>query len=132
VAPEVSVQIHVSTHSPLVLASLEPELDVGVDAIHHLTLEGDEVELNELEIVKHGTVDAWLESEIFGLSSARSLAAERIIERAKALQLSRKPGQRDILETHRQLLRALPDDDPFWVRWLYFAEQAGVVEGPPR
>jgi hypothetical protein len=129
VAPGVEVQLHISTHSPLVLTSVEPEIDEDRDAIHHLALEGANVSLSEFDVVKHGTVDAWLESDIFGLSSARSIVAEKLIEQAKALQLARRPSQRDVRATHRQLLRALPDDDPFWVRWLYFAEQRGV-EGP--
>lgn len=129
VAPSVDVQFHVSTHSPLVLTSVEPLIDGNRDSFHHLALEASDVSISQFEAMKHGTVDAWLESDIFGLSSARSIVSERAIERAKALQLERRPANRDVIETHKRLLAALPDDDPFWVRWLYFAEQRGV-EGP--
>jgi hypothetical protein len=132
VAPDVRVQVHISTHSPLVLTSLEPEFKPATDAIHHLSLEDDEVELEEMDVFKHGTVDSWLESEIFGLSSARSLEAERAIEEAKALQLQKRPSRKVAQEVHSRLLRLLPDDDSFWVRWLHFAEECGAVEGPQR
>jgi hypothetical protein len=132
VAPDVKVQVHVSTHSPIVLTSLEPEFRTSTDAIHHLCLEDDEVELEEMHVFKHGTVDAWLESDIFGLSSARSIEAEKAIEEAKAVQLERRPSKGSVVDVHRKLLKLLPDDDTFWVRWLYFAETSGAVEGPTR
>lgn len=124
---DLSVQLHVSTHSPLVLASLEPDFRLSRDAIHHLTLDDDIVELEEIDTFKFGTVNSWLESDIFGLSSARSIEAEKAIESAKELQLQSRPSRKSIQEIHERLLKVLPDDDLFWVRWLHFAETHGVI-----
>jgi hypothetical protein len=130
VASEADVQIHVATHSPLVLASLEPSFDSDIDAIHHLSMEEDDVTLEMVEAYKQGTVNSWLESDIFGLSAARSFEAETAINEAKELQLKKRPAKSRIREVHGRLLRYLPDDDTFWVRWIHFAEQNGIVERP--
>jgi hypothetical protein len=118
-----SVQLHVSTHSPLVLASVEPLFDIERDQIHNLVLEKDGVKLERLKNWKHGSINYWLESESFGLKEARSKPAEQILERATMLQLEKKPSPADVEHVHRSLVRLLPDDDPFWVRWSYFYEK---------
>ena len=126
-APDLKVQFHISTHSPLALASMESEFSLERDAIHHMTLIDDDVDIEILEQYKHGTVNAWLESDIFGLGSARSVEAEEAINNAKSLQITRSPSKSAVLDAHRALVRALPDDDAFWVRWLSFAETHGAV-----
>jgi hypothetical protein len=121
---QLTFQVHISTHSPLVLASAEPVFNGEVDGIHHLTLVDDQVELLETEFFKHGTVDSWLESEVFGLTSARSIEAEQAIERAKRVQLDPAASGDKVNGIHRTLVKLLPDDDPFWVRWNYFVERS--------
>jgi hypothetical protein len=128
-AEGISFQIHISTHSPLILASAEPSFRPEEDGIHHLFLDGNLVDLLETEFSKHGTVDSWLESEIFGLSSARSVEAEQAIERAKRLQLAPEVSVERVNQLHRDLTRLLPDDDTFWVRWNYFVEKARRADG---
>jgi hypothetical protein len=120
---DVSVQLHVATHSPLVLASIEPDFSVDVDQIHHLRFEGRAVELDEVTFAKQGTADAWLESAIFGLRSTRSPEAEKAIEHAKLMQREGAPSAGEIRRLNRVLRRVLPDDDPFWVRWNFFYER---------
>jgi len=116
-------QIHIASHSPLVLASAEPIFDRKLDRIHRLSLVDRSVSISSVDFVKHGTVDAWLESDIFGLSDARAKPAEVVIEDAKKLQLSKSPSRVEIEAVHRRLSQLLPDDDPFWVRWNYFYEK---------
>jgi hypothetical protein len=115
-----AVQLHISTHSPLVLASLEPLFETQSDQIHHLSLEKNEVRLERLLNWKHGSVNFWLESEVFGLKEARSKPAEQVIEQATNVQLKKRPGIDEVESVNRRLLKLLPDDDPFWVRWRYF------------
>jgi hypothetical protein len=87
----VKTQLHIATHSPLVLASAETVFDEKLDDLHHLKLVDGNVVLEELPFVRRGSADLWLVSEVFGLGQARSLPAERAIEDAKTLQLAADP-----------------------------------------
>jgi hypothetical protein len=118
-----AAQLHISTHSPLVLASVEPLFDQRRDKIHNLVFDGTRVKLDSLSVWKHGSVNYWLESEVFGLKEARSKPAEQILERARSLQLEKSPALDQVEHVHQELVKLLPDDDPFWARWSYFYEQ---------
>ncbi|ATB37854.1 hypothetical protein CYFUS_003279 [Cystobacter fuscus] len=118
------VQLITATHSPLVLASVEPLFDVKKDAWFDLDLEEARVVLRKREFVRRGEVSNWLTSEAFDLRKARSLEAESAIETALALLRQKDPKWQDV-ESADQKLRAagLPDIDPFWVRWGQFVEE---------
>ncbi|EPX63371.1 hypothetical protein D187_005777 [Cystobacter fuscus DSM 2262] len=118
------VQLITATHSPLVLASVEPLFDVKKDAWFDLDLEEARVVLRKREFVRRGEVSNWLTSEAFDLRKARSLEAESAIETALALLRQKDPPWQDV-ESADQKLRAagLPDIDPFWVRWGQFVEE---------
>ncbi|MCI5145663.1 MAG: ATP-binding protein, partial [Candidatus Electrothrix sp. AR3] len=64
-ASELSMQLFIATHSPLLMSSVEPVFDPSKDKIFHLDLvqhehSGAEVVLQEPEFVTYGTVDSWL------------------------------------------------------------------------
>ena len=124
---EVTPQIHVATHSPLVLASAEAIFEQSCDELHHMFLDGDNVILETVDFIKHGRADRWLMSDIFGLRHARSVPAELAIEDAKGLQLSKRPDTSAVQEVHRKLVEHLADNDDFWPRWIFFAQQHGVT-----
>lgn len=119
----VAPQLHIATHSPLVLASIETIFDKSVDSLHHLRADGDQVTLETLPFVRRGKADLWLLSDAFGLGQARSLPAEKAISDAKALQLSNSPDRSDVAEVNDRLTKLLAPDDDFWPRWRYFAEE---------
>jgi len=125
---EVSTQVIIATHSPLVLASVEPLFDEEQDSLFHLYLdhEDNSVQLNNLPFVKRGRADQWLTSEVFGLTEPRSIEAEQAIERAKELQLMENPPKEEVYEVSERLKRLLAPDDEFWPLWTYFAKQQGV------
>ena len=123
---DVEMQTVVSTHSPLVLASLETRFRPSSDLLYHLRLGESTVVLESQEFAKYGDVSSWLTSPAVGLRYARSREAEAVIEHAKQIQLSRTPDRSEVKEVSLKLMKALPADDPFWRRWNYFAEQAGV------
>ncbi|MFN7854425.1 MAG: AAA family ATPase [Dolichospermum sp.] len=130
-ASDLQVQIMVATHSPLVMASVEPRFDARVDKLFSLELVksdllGNEVQIEELPFIRQGVVDSWLMSDVFKLRHARSLEAEKAIEAAKVLQLSDNPNSEDVARVSNDLARYLSEDDRFWPRWVYFAEQHGV------
>jgi len=129
-----SVQLIAATHSPLVLASAEPLFDAKTDAWFDLDREGDppEVRLRRRKFVRHGDVSAWLESEAFDLRSARSLKAERVLERA-ARALSDESFDRDAARKIGDDLRSvLGETDPFWMRWRYVGEARGWLPADER
>ena len=122
---ELEVQVIAATHSPMVLASVEEEFSEQSDVLAHLSLRDNSVKLEQLDFYKYGDMSSWLMSPIFGLAHARSRSAERIIEKAKALQLSNQPSSQSVKEITAQLKNVLSPDDPFWSRWIYFARRLG-------
>ena len=124
----ITIQALVTTHSPLVLASLEPIFDEDQDKLFLFELQGKEVELNEMFWTKQGDTVGWLTSEIFGLKQARSQESETAIEAAEAWMrnddMNAFPEHlRTQLEIHQELQRLLPGHDPFWPRWIVTAEK---------
>ena len=123
----VNVQLVVSTHSPLVLASTEPWFDPEQDAWFDLDLEGDppRARLHRRTYTPHGTTGSWLTSEAFHLATDRSLEAEQAILRAKAILRQRDTPLEEVMDAHAGLRATLPDLDRFWVRWNAFVESRG-------
>ncbi|HMW28791.1 MAG TPA: ATP-binding protein [Plasticicumulans sp.] len=129
---DVQVQIVAATHSPLILASLEPLFDERRDRIFDLELvpvpdAAARVELQTLPWRRRGEADNWLTSELFGLKSARSLEAEQLIEAAADVMATGDAAvnaerARDL---DRRLRQVLGDTDPFWLRWRYVGERQG-------
>lgn len=120
-----SVQLIAATHSPLVLASLEPIFDVDNDAWFDIDLENQQVKLRKREYVRLGEVGNWLVSEAFDLKEPRSLEGEQAVRAATAVLKAGHPLLQEVEAVDKQLRQAgLPDIDPFWVRWDYFVEQA--------
>ena len=121
------LQLVVSTHSPLVMASAEPWFDPQRDAWFDLDLQGDppRMQLRHPVYTPHGTTGAWLTSEAFGLATDRSREAEQAILLARQLLLQSEPPLEDIMTVHDELAVTLPDIDPFRVRWNAFVESRG-------
>ncbi len=134
---DLRAQILVATHSPLILASVESLFDAEKDRLFHLEICSDEpptnemeeflfeeprVEMREVPFAKEGDASAWLSSDVFGLTQARSLEAERAITAAQQFQLGSADGNPEGLRTRGQiddeLKKVLAAEDPFWPRWV--------------
>jgi hypothetical protein len=129
--PHIQIQVLATTHSPLVLASLEPFFDEETDKLFGFELVDRDITLQEFPWAKMGDVDNWLTSPIFGLSRPRSREAEVAINSAYALMrksdMKEFPDHLKSEETiHQELLRVLPDDDVFWRRWIVTADEMKV------
>lgn len=117
-----SIQIIASTHSPLVMASVEPHFNEDMDSVFHFDIEEGQVVVEDLVWSPQGDAVGWLVSDVFGLEQARSREAEMAIEAAEAFMR----GDRDALpqglqsqeSIHQELLHVLPGHDPFWPRWI--------------
>lgn len=130
---DLQVQLIIATHSPLVMASVETKYDTNVDKLFHLDLPNEsslnidsDVELKEMPFIRRGRIDAWLTSDIFGLGLASGIPREEAIEAAKRLQNQENPDSADIRLVSEKLKQSLAEDDNFWPRWIFFAEQHGV------
>lgn len=124
---EVSAQMIVTTHSPLILASMENNFKEEFDKLFHLCVENRrDVRFEEIKFIKYGTVDAWLTSDVFELKQARSREGESVLERARRLLAKSASDRNEILSVHRELVDVLPPEDKFWPRWLHFTEMKGV------
>lgn len=125
------VQVLLTTHAPLVLASLEPHFDVERDRLHRFELSDQgQVSLTEQPWVRRGDVLDWLASELFGLEQARSVEAEQAIEAAEAWMRGDKSalpaGLTDEAAIHERLLVLLSDQDAFWPRWVVSRMRRGA------
>lgn len=124
---KVPVQLIVATHSPLVLASAEPEFDEEQDAVFNIQLRDGQARVTREPWAKQGDVVNWLVSDAFGLHQARSAEAERAIEAAEAWMRGDKAALPAELKTqaaiHRELQRVLAGHDEFWPRWLVETRQ---------
>ncbi|MBZ4375044.1 AAA family ATPase [Corallococcus sp. AS-1-6] len=123
---KVAVQVLSVTHSPLLLASLEPLFDPAKDALWNLDLEDQSVVLKKEPWRRRGDANSWLTSDVFDLTEPRSLEAEEALQQARAL-MSRKGVTHEEFNEVRQKLRAsLSDVDPFWLHWGFWAQEAGL------
>ncbi|RRV42611.1 ATP-binding protein [Pseudomonas sp. o96-267] len=124
---KVPVQLIVATHSPLVLASVEPEFDVSKDAVFNIILRNGQAEVSKEPWAKQGDVVNWLVSDSFGLRQARSVEAEQAIEAAEAWMRGEQAALPQKLHSqgaiHKELMRVLPGHDDFWPRWLVETRQ---------
>ncbi|MCI5147802.1 MAG: ATP-binding protein [Candidatus Electrothrix sp. MAN1_4] len=127
------VQLVASTHSPLVMASVEPIFDHNKDAWFDLDLDlvGKDnrqipgVTVSRRPLIRRGDASNWLTSDAFDLSSARSMEAEQVLERA-AIALSEPSFDAfQAKQLNLELKKVLGDTDPFWMRWRFVAEKRG-------
>ena len=119
-----SMQMVVTTHSPLVLGSVEAWFDEERDAWFDLDLENESgVVLRRGTYERRGAVGHWLTSEAFDLLTDRgSLEAERAVLRARELLSDEEPSLEEVEEISRELGRVLSDCDPFLAGWGHFRE----------
>ena len=124
-----SVQLIGATHSPLVLASVEPHFDEERDRLFHLDFRDGRVRLDIVPWAPQGDALNWLVSDVFGLRQARSVEAERAIDAAQAYMrgdtLQCPEDLREPERIHEELLRVLAGHDPFWPRWVAWTERRG-------
>ncbi len=124
----IEVQLVVATHSPLVMASVEPFFDAQKDAWFDFDI-GENgkavVTLTKRDFELHGDVVNWLTSNAFDLSSGRSLEAETLISEASALIEASDMDKEKVTRMRDRLSRALSPKDPFLFRWRAICEKKG-------
>jgi hypothetical protein len=129
-AKQADVQIITATHSPLVMASVEPFFDAEKDAWFDLDFVPPakgraRVELTKRPFIRRGEISFWLMSDAFDMQSARSLEAEILLSQAATAMSAETFDKRKGKEICRKLRDVLGDTDPFWIRWRFVAEKKG-------
>ncbi|HCC55323.1 MAG TPA: hypothetical protein DEQ20_10455 [Desulfobulbaceae bacterium] len=122
------MQLITATHSPLIMASVEPLFDVEQDAWFDLDFEQKKVVLRRREFEKHGDAATWLISEAFDLKSGRPLEYERLVEEASALLEKDPPNITQIGKMKERLVQALGPKDEFLFNWRYICKQKGWLQ----
>lgn len=123
------IQLIATTHSPLIMASLEPLFDPETDAWFDLDLVGEnghrKVELQKREFEIRGDANKWLMSKAFDLQSSRSEEAETVLERAaKALEQIDFP-RAEVDGITSDLIKYLPAGDVFLAKWDMLGRKKG-------
>lgn len=120
---DITIQAIVTTHAPLVLASIETHFSASTDKLFNLKLtEQQQVQVEEIPWAKQGDVISWLTSDMFDLSTGYSTEAERAMKAADDFmagltdQLPPELQTREAIEV--ELRRTLAGDDPYWVNWI--------------
>lgn len=120
----VQTQILACTHSPLVLASIEPQFDVEQDSLFSFETSGEKVWVEPKPWAKQGDVNNWLESDMFDLKGGgRSNESNQAIAAADAFMrnddMSHFPENlRSKNGIHTALKNLLPGNDPYWPLWI--------------
>jgi hypothetical protein len=126
-SPELSMQLILATHSPLVLASSESIFDSSQDKLFHLDMSiGGVVSFRQVPFELRGSADSWLTSSLFELRHPGSREAELAIREAIRLQEADSVTAEQVKAVSEKLSEHLAAEDPFWVRWVFFAEKHGV------
>lgn len=128
-SPSAKVQLIVSTHSPLVMASLEPDFDDTIDRLFHLDLRDGRPTLERKPWERHGDASGWLTSDIFQLGEARSQPAEDAIAAALGLiegDPSAIPDAALLTRIDRELRHHLPSLDPVWAQWTLYKRRLAM------
>lgn len=122
------LQVIAATHSPLVLASLEPLFDGRRDKWFDLDLnaQSGKVTLEERPFERLGDASKWLMSEAFDLKQAGSIGREQAIEALARLIEDPKADGAQIQALGKQLEEVVSDRDPVWARWRMLAEKKGL------
>ncbi|MEX8499291.1 MAG: AAA family ATPase [Leptothrix ochracea] len=130
-ARSVPVQLLAATHSPLVLASVEPSFNPENDCIWDFDLIDGEVHAHLYPWSRKGDVNAWLASEVFNLKEPVSVQAEEALGLARGFLRTVALTQHALTDPQRQQLQdidnklraSLSDVDAFWIRWSQFRDQ---------
>jgi hypothetical protein len=129
----VQVQIIAVTHSPMLLASMEPVFDPERDSLwkfdwgevgdHH------EVILTKDRWRRRGDASAWLESDVFDLRTARSEEADNAMEDARKFMVANQPDKLAFDRIYLALRQSLPGADPFWIEWRAWGFRHKLLDG---
>jgi hypothetical protein len=123
------VQLITATHSPLVMASLEPHFDVEKDQWFGIDFDEDKrnVVIQSDTFRNYGTVDRWLTGTAFGLTSTRATEIQLLLDKAAGLMYRKNRTEEEIIAMTDRLLTVLSPRDSFLIQWNFFCAKEGII-----
>lgn len=129
----VQVQVLAVTHSPMLMASMEPVFDANRDSLWKFDLvkanDRWEVILTKDRWHRRGDASAWLESDVFDLRTARSEEADRAMADAREFMRADIPDKQAFERIYLSLRQSLPGMDPFWIEWRAWGFRHKLLDG---
>ena len=125
---QTSVQLMLVTHSPLVMASVEPIFNPKKDRWWDLdwSTESNQVELTNRPFGRLGDANSWLQSDAFDQKGTGSIEREEILAQAYYLINKGKEATHEEIGIMREKLQTvLGSADIFWNRWRYASQKSG-------
>ena len=125
---QTSVQLMLVTHSPLVMASVEPLFNPLQDSWWDLdwSNEKNQVELSHRPFGRLGDANSWLQSDAFDQKGTGSLEREKVLAQAYYLINKGTDATQEEVEAMRlKLQTVLGSADAFWNRWRFASQKAG-------
>jgi hypothetical protein len=122
------VQFLVASHSPLVMASVEPFFDPKADALWKLDIVDGSVRIQKDVWRKRGDANRWLKSDVFDLREAVSKEAEQVIIEAGQMLASELDAE-EVRALDTRILGLFSEQDPFFLRWRHYVGH--VIEETP-
>lgn len=122
---QAAVQLLLATHSPLVMASAEPQFDGDRDKWWDLDWNprNRQVELTERLFERLGDANSWLRSEAFDQRGTGSLEREQTLRKAREAIFKGERGEpvapAEVERLEQDLQKVLGGTDPFWNRWRF-------------
>jgi hypothetical protein len=125
---QTSVQLMLVTHSPLVMASVEPLFNPLQDSWWDLdwSKENNQVELSHRPFGRLGDANSWLLSDAFDQEGTGSIEREKVLAQAYYLINKGSEATQAEVETMRQKLQTvIGSADAFWNRWRFASQKSG-------
>ena len=122
------IQIIASTHSPLVMASLEDVFDESKDRWLDFDFEKNgSISFTERDFEKLGTPESWLKSKAFDLKDTRSIDSSQKIRQIYELLKEKHLDKKRIRSLFNELVEKLSplDNELFLIR--YMCQKKGVL-----
>lgn len=126
--PVEDIQIIAATHSPLVMASVEPSFESCTDAWFDIDFNEGDVLLRKCDFEKHGDAAHWLISDAFDLETGRSLEYELLVKEASDLIEKDSVDPSEIVAMRDKLALALNPKDDFLFRWRAICHKKGWLQ----
>ena len=125
---QTSVQLMLVTHSPLVMASVEPIYDPNQDSWWDLdwSIKKQQVQITKRQFDRLGDANSWLRSDAFDQNDTGSIEREFALRRARQIiRAGKEADPEEVDAMHKELRSVLGSTDIFWNRWRFACEQSG-------
>lgn len=123
-----SIQYIVTTHSPLVLGSLEEVFNIKddtTDAWFDIDLNKNIAHIERRDFYRQVSFGDWLTSEAFDLPTDFSLSKEKLYNELSKKVVDPNLTRQEALNLEKKMSSTLIEVDPIWIMWRKFLRSKG-------